>query len=128
MKLSLWKGDMYWISYAMMIIAFFAIPIVCFGFMSQASWHYEHEDHLDDPDGDDGFFNMGRQLSRKASSRLGLGIDDNSQAMAATQQHIEFGINPVGPAEGGFNPAPPASAPPGSPSWEAGTGGHRDSL
>ena len=99
-------GDMYWISYALMVIAFVSIPVVCLAFMTQASWHHVESD--DDE-------KMG-QLGRQLSSRLGLGIDDNDpdDNLAATDQHIEFGMSPIGPAEGG---AP--SAPPGSPSWEA---------
>jgi len=106
-------NDMYWISYAMMVIAFTSLPIVCLAFMSQTSWHFEDEDHLDKED--DGMFNFGRQISRTASQRLGLGIDEQ-EPMASTADHIEFGMAPVGPAptEGGQ-----PSAPPGSPSWDS---------
>merc|ERR1712062_667193 len=99
--------DMYWISLAMMVIAFTSLPIVCLGFMSQTSWHFEHEDHLEKSHDD--LFNFGRQISRTASQRLGLGVNDPEPMMASTQDHIEFGMAPVGPAptEGGQPSAPP---------------------
>merc|ERR1719319_1335862 len=37
-------SDMYWISCAMMIVAFLSILVVCLGFMTQYSWHPVHEE------------------------------------------------------------------------------------
>jgi len=116
-------GDMYWISYALMVIAFLAIPVVCLGFMSQTSMHFEHDDHLEKED--DGMFNLGRQLSSRMGSRMGLGLDEpglmeGTTMPAQNRNSIEFGMQTI------HDPAqPPPSAPPGgSPSWNAVESGH----
>jgi len=94
--------DMYWISCAMMLIAFLSILVVCFGFMTQYSWHAPKEDEDDDDISD-----FGSRLVKKASSRL-FGDDfENQMGVEMGGRELNEGTVPAMHANDlGISPAP----------------------
>eukprot|EP01084_Bolivina_argentea_P160083 278789_1 len=95
--------DMYYISKAMMIIAFLSPWAVIFGFMSEYSWHPVKDDDEED--------DAGMKLMKSASQRFGFGGSDNEEAMA---DEVELGTKP---------PPPDDDAPPGFDGPGAAEGG-----
>ena len=75
-------GDMYWISVAMMVIAFFSILVVLLGFMTQYSW-YPVKDEDEDLDQHD----FGRQISRHASAKFQQS-DFGSKVIETSRRHL----------------------------------------
>jgi len=89
-------SDMYWISCAMMLIAFLSIAVVCLGFMTQYSWHPVADEDEEEP-------GSPAAMVKQVSSRFGLGLGPG------TDDQVEMGHAMSGP--GATDP----SAPPESP-------------